>query len=131
MKQKGDLAMGRSKRPWVSQLVGSFHIISRVAGGTGSDFILQYQEKEYFLKLLERFASGFFVKVHAFAIMSNHFHILATGMELKAKQGVGSGILFTPGLCGLYAAGIELIWKRLDGSFGKMQKGTRTCDRQL
>jgi REP element-mobilizing transposase RayT len=75
---KGDLAMGRSKRQWVSQQVGSFHIISRAAGGTGSDFILQDQEKEYFLKLLERFASGFFVKVHTFAIMSNHFHILAT-----------------------------------------------------
>ena len=51
--------MGRSKRQWVSQLVGSFHIISRVAGGTGSDFILQDQEKEYFLELLERFSSGF------------------------------------------------------------------------
>ena len=78
--------MGRTKRQWVSQLVGSFHIISRVAGGTGSDFILQDQEKEFFLKLLERFASGFFVEVHAFAIMSNHFHIFATGMELKAKN---------------------------------------------
>ncbi len=71
MIQKGDLAMGRAKRQWVSQLVGSFHIISRVAGGTGSDFILQEQEKEYFLELLERFASGFFVQVHAFTIMSN------------------------------------------------------------
>jgi hypothetical protein len=57
-----------------------------VAGGTGSDFILQDQEKEYFLELLERFSSGFFVRIHAFAIMSNHFHILATGMELKAKK---------------------------------------------
>jgi hypothetical protein len=46
MIQKGDLAMGRDKRQWVSQLVGSFHIISRVAGGTGSDFILQKQENK-------------------------------------------------------------------------------------
>ena len=77
--------MGRSKRQWVSQLVGSFHIISRVAGGNGSDFILHNQEKEYFLKLLERFASGFFVRVHAFAIMSNHFHILAN----EGEKGTG------------------------------------------
>ena len=78
--------MARAKRHWVSQLVGSFHIISRVAGGAGSDFILHEKEKEYFLQLLERFASGFFVQVHSFCIMSNHFHILATGLELEAKK---------------------------------------------
>jgi putative transposase len=130
MIQKGDLAMGRTKRQWVSQLVGSFHIISRVAGGTGSDFILQDQEKEYFLKLLERFASGFFVRVHAFAIMSNHFHILATGMELEAKKASKQELLRRYKLLypkesepppGRYEPNGEIIWDE-DGGIERLRE---------
>jgi REP element-mobilizing transposase RayT len=75
--------MARSKRRWVSQEVGSFHIISRVAGG---ELLLNEQDKEFFLETLERFAAGFFVQIHAFSIMSNHFHILATGLEKEADS---------------------------------------------
>ncbi len=74
--------MGRLKRAWTSQTEGSFHIISRVAGG---DIILHDKEKEFFMKLIERFASGFFVQIHAFCVMGNHFHILASGLELEAQ----------------------------------------------
>jgi len=73
--------MARSKRQWVSQDVGSYHIISRVAGG---ELLFGDRHKEYFLKLLEILADAFFVEIHAFAIMSNHFHILATGQEQEA-----------------------------------------------
>ncbi len=73
--------MARAKRRWVSQDVGSFHIISRVAGG---ELLFNEDDKESFLKLLERFAEGFYVDIHAFCIMSNHFHILATGLEKEA-----------------------------------------------
>jgi len=65
--------MGRPKRAWVSHL-------------TGNDTRLNDGEKEYFMGLMEKFASGFFVDIHAFAIMSNHFHILATGLESDAKK---------------------------------------------
>ncbi len=75
--------MPRTKRRWVSQQAGSFHIISRTAGG---DILFQEEEKEYFLTLLERFAAGFFVEIHAFCVMGSHFHILATGLELEAKK---------------------------------------------
>lgn len=75
--------MPRSKRQWISQQVGSFHIISRTSG---AQLMLNDEEKEHFLKLLERFAAGFFVQIHAFAVMGNHFHILATGLELEAKK---------------------------------------------
>ena len=75
--------MPRTKRHWVSQQVGSVHIISRTAG---PDRWFNDEEKEYFMHLLERFASGFFVNIHAFCIMSNHFHILATGLDLEAKR---------------------------------------------
>lgn len=75
--------MPRKNRSWTSQLTGSFHIISRVSGG---ELLFNNEEKEYFLKLLERFASGFFVDILSFTFMSNHFHILANGLELDAKK---------------------------------------------
>jgi REP-associated tyrosine transposase len=75
--------MSRSKRHWTSQEAGSVHIISRVVG---KQFLLGKTEKEYFLQLLERLSSGFFVQIHAFVIMSNHFHIVATGLEKDAAS---------------------------------------------
>ena len=122
--------MGRDKRNWVSQQVGSFHIISRVAGGAGGDFILHDQEKEYFLKLLEHFASGFFVNVHAFVIMSNHFHILATGMELEAKKASKQELLRRYKLIypkesepppGRYEPNGEIIWDE-DGGIERLRE---------
>lgn len=59
--------MARAKRRWVSQDVGSFHIISRVAVG---ELLYNEGDKEFFLKLLERFAKGFFVEIHALCIMN-------------------------------------------------------------
>jgi REP element-mobilizing transposase RayT len=35
---------------------------------------------------LERLASGFFVKIHAFSLLDNHFHILLTGLNIDAKH---------------------------------------------
>ena len=75
--------MARPKRRWISQESGSYHIISRVAGG---ELLFNQSDKEYFLKLLERFVSGFFIRIHAFCVMSSHFHILATCMEKEANQ---------------------------------------------
>lgn len=75
--------MPRSSRSWTSELSGSFHIISRVAGG---ERLFGDREKEYFLLLLEKYAKGFFVDVHAFCIMGNHIHILATGREQQALK---------------------------------------------
>jgi len=75
--------MARPKRHWISQELGSYHIMSRVAGG---ELLFNQVDKEYFLKLLERFASAFFIRIHAFCVMSSHFHILATCMEREADQ---------------------------------------------
>jgi putative transposase len=74
--------MGRPKRALISQESGSYHMISKVAGGA---LIFNRHDKEYFLSLLERLANGFFVDIHAFAIMSNHFHILVTCREHDAR----------------------------------------------
>ena len=73
--------MGRPKRQWVCKTEGCYHLISRIVGG---EFLLGDVEKEYFLHLLTRMASAFFIEIHTFAIMSNHFHILASGSEEEA-----------------------------------------------
>jgi REP element-mobilizing transposase RayT len=75
--------MARPKREWVSQDCGSYHLISRVAGG---ELIFNNHDKEFFLGLLQRLAAGFFVQIHAFVIMSNHFHILVTYLDRDAQN---------------------------------------------
>ncbi len=57
--------MARGRRQWVSQDVGSVQIISRVVG---RQWLLKDREKEYFLELMKRLASGFFIRIHAFTI---------------------------------------------------------------
>ena len=74
--------MPRSNRAFISSEIGSYHIISRTAGDSTW---FNKQEKEYLMVLLEHFASGFFVKIHTFCIMSNHFHILLSGSEQEAE----------------------------------------------
>jgi len=82
--------MARPKRCWVSQECGSYHIISRTVGG---DILFYDQEKEYFLNLLERFAAGFFVQIHTFAILGNHFHLLVTNLEEEADHATKKELL--------------------------------------
>jgi len=75
--------MARPNRAWISRLMGSYHVFSKVAGGA---LLFSDADKEYFLELLERFASCFYVEVHAFCIMSNHFHILLSGLDDQAGE---------------------------------------------
>src|SRR3989338_9071242 len=74
--------MPRGPRAWVHEDVGGYHVISRVAD---REAWFTDAEKEHFLGLLERFARGFFVDVHAFCVMGNHFHLLVTAREAAAK----------------------------------------------
>lgn len=111
--------MPRMRRLFISEEDGCYHIISRIVGG---DFLLQAEDKDYFVNLLRRFGAGYFVKIHAFCIMDNHFHILATVSEKEAlcateeelserlwivnngmgsalsQKNKGSGFLFSEGL---------------------------------
>jgi REP element-mobilizing transposase RayT len=75
--------MARLNRQLVSAEFGGYHIISRVAGG---DFLFKAEDKDYFLNLLRRFVAGYFVQLHSFAIMSNHFHLLVTVSEEAAAK---------------------------------------------
>jgi REP element-mobilizing transposase RayT len=75
--------MARLNRQLVPAEFGGYHIISRVAGG---DFLFKAEDKDYFLNLLRRFVAGYFVQLHSFAIMSNHFHLLVTVSEDAAAK---------------------------------------------
>jgi len=75
--------MPRMARSWVAEDIGAYHIISRV---NDTNIRFNSGEKEYFLKLLEIFAKGFYVDIHTFCILDNHFHILATCRESLAKK---------------------------------------------
>lgn len=71
------------RRRWIHQSRGSFHVISRTADRQAW---FTDAEKEHFVRLLERFARGFFVQVHAFCVMSNHFHLLVTELADEAAD---------------------------------------------
>ena len=75
--------MPRDRRKLISQGQGSYHLISRISRDRA---MFDDQEKEYLYNLLTVFASGFYVKIHAFCIMGNHFHIMATGLDQEAKE---------------------------------------------
>jgi len=75
--------MCRQNRGYISSEYGSYHIMSRTVG---KQMLLGDIEKEYFQKLMERLISGFFVKVHGYCIMSNHFHIQVTSQENEAGE---------------------------------------------
>jgi hypothetical protein len=55
--------MPRSSRRWIAQEYGSYHLISRVAGG---ELIFGDDEKRYLVDLIERMSRGFYVKLHTF-----------------------------------------------------------------
>lgn len=73
--------MGRSRRQRINEAFGSYHIVSRM-----HDELEWWadEEKEDYLRLLERLARGFFLQIHAFCLMSNHFHLLVTAQEQAA-----------------------------------------------
>ncbi len=74
--------MPRTNRMIISQDEGSYHIISRI---NKKNVMFNEVEKEYLFNLITAFASGFFVKIHAFCIMGTHFHILATNLDHEAN----------------------------------------------
>jgi hypothetical protein len=74
--------MPRGARSRVHESRGGYHVISRIPDGLPW---LTDAEKEQFLRLLERFARGFYVEIHAFCVMGNHFHLLLTAREDAAN----------------------------------------------
>ena len=80
--------MPRRERVILPRELGVMHIYSKVAGG---HLLLGPEEKEQLLKMIKRYSSAFFVTLHEFTVMSNHFHlVLSEGREdaLNASRDV-------------------------------------------
>lgn len=75
--------MPRRKRIILSQELGVMHIYSRLAG---DDLLLGPKEKEQLLNMIERFSAAFFVKLHEFTVMSNHFHLVVSEGREEAQN---------------------------------------------
>jgi REP element-mobilizing transposase RayT len=86
-------------RSWIHEDSGAYHIISRAAD---KDIQFSPGEKEYFLKLMEIFSKGFYVDIHSFCVMDNHFHVLLTSRESLA-----------------YKAGKDELFRRYKQIYGK------------
>ena len=53
-----------------------YHLFNRVAGEP-TDLPFGYKEKEFFIRLLHKVNAFYTVKVVAYHVMSNHFHVVA------------------------------------------------------
>lgn len=58
------------------------HIVQR--GANGQFIFNQLQDYKTFIKLLRHYASKYDVLIHAWVLMGNHFHLLATPKEANA-----------------------------------------------
>jgi REP element-mobilizing transposase RayT len=67
--------MARPNRLLVDESVGGYHIISRTVG---QERLLKEHDKDKFLDILFRFSKAYFVEIHSFCVMCNHFHLLVT-----------------------------------------------------
>ena len=65
--------MPRGKRIKVEGAIAHYHIISRTVG---QQFLLGDVEKDKLVQIIRYFARIFFVKINAYCIMSNHFHLV-------------------------------------------------------
>ncbi len=70
--------MGRRSRWFDDTRISSFHIISKVTGGS---FKLGDEDKEYFVNLMFKLARAYYVDISTFVVMSNHFHILLSNRQ--------------------------------------------------
>jgi REP element-mobilizing transposase RayT len=67
--------MSRSARQLIHEDQGGYHIVSRIVG---KQFLMGPAEKDYFVSLLHCLSKVYFVNLHAYCVLDNHFHLLVT-----------------------------------------------------
>lgn len=79
-------------RQWRIEYSGAlYHVLSR--GNGGQDIFCSDNDRELFLSLTEELAERFNVEVHAYVLMSNHYHLLLKTIDAnlsKAMQWFGT-----------------------------------------
>ena len=63
-----------------------YHVINR--GNAGENLYRNSRDREKFLSYLERAVERFSIKVHAYCLMSNHFHILMETLHPNLSKSV-------------------------------------------
>jgi REP element-mobilizing transposase RayT len=81
--------MARVSRQTIHEDQGGYHIISRI---TGQQFLMDAQGKDYFVNVLHLLCKAYFIELHAYCVMDNHFHVLVTMKQEEAVK-AGAGVL--------------------------------------
>jgi REP element-mobilizing transposase RayT len=85
--------MARISRLRICEEEGSYHIISRILGKKGEDFLMDEEGKSYLLFLLKLCCSAFFVELHSFCILDNHFHLLVSEQQSLAESATAEQLM--------------------------------------
>jgi REP element-mobilizing transposase RayT len=81
--------MPRQKRNYIDEQSGGYHVISRIVG---QQYLLGGEEKDKFVKILLELCQIYFIDLHSFCVMDNHFHVLVTMLRDKARKATSSEI---------------------------------------
>ena len=74
-------------RPLRVEYPGAFyHIINR--GNAGEDVFKSIRDREKFLEYLETASSRFSIRIHAYCMMTNHYHLLVETPEANLSQAI-------------------------------------------
>ena len=74
-------------RPLRVEYPGAFyHIINR--GNAGEDVFKSIRDREKFLEYLETASSRFSIRIHAYCLMTNHYHLLVETPEANLSQAI-------------------------------------------
>jgi REP element-mobilizing transposase RayT len=68
-------------RQTIHEEEGGYHIISRIVG---QQFLMGPEEKDHFVSLLHQLSKVYFVSLHAYCVLDNHFHLLVTLNQSEA-----------------------------------------------
>ena len=65
---------------------GWYHITAR--GNNRQAIFVDKRDREHFLELLEEMGARFDVRIHAYVLMDNHYHLLITTPQANASRAV-------------------------------------------
>ena len=63
-----------------------YHIINR--GNAGEDLFKSLRDREKFLEYLETATSRFFIRIHTYCLMTNHYHLLVETPEANLSRAI-------------------------------------------
>jgi REP element-mobilizing transposase RayT len=63
---------------------GWYHVTAR--GNEGKSIFRDYRDRRHFLELLAEMVSRFAVRLHAFVLMDNHYHLVLEYVENAVRE---------------------------------------------